>query len=275
MAATSQLDDEVNRAGRVLFGPRFSADSCWRDALRSTWRRRAMETHPDRARALGRAEGELALEFEAVAEAYRVLSSLGAQREATGPDAPSVQQPARQPSRPRDDARRGEHGGAAATSPAGATPVGPRARVVRLEDLPHRKLRFAEYLYYSGRVRWSELADAIAWQRAQRPSVGRIAVELGFLARDDVGVILERRREAGANGVPFGEWAVKLGYLTPFQVLAALGRQMKMQRPIGEFFVGRGVLAPEDVEAVRARILTHNARCAVPPTARRASHPAR
>jgi len=33
-----------------------------------------------------------------------------------------------------------------------------------------------------------------------------------------------------------------------------------MQRPIGEFFVDRGLLGPDDVELVRARILRHNAR---------------
>ncbi len=85
-----------------------------------------------------------------------------------------------------------------------------------------------------------------------------------------MGIILERRREAGANGVPFGEWAVRLGYLTQFQLLAALGRQLRLQRPIGEFFVARGILDADDVEEVRARILHHNARCAS-----RASRPAR
>ena len=133
---------------------------------------------------------------------------------------------------------------------------------VRPEDLPRRRLRFAEYLYYSGRVRWSELVEAIAWQRGQRPPIGRIAVELGFLAHDDVGVILERRRLAGANGIPFGEWAIRLGYLTPFQVLAILGQQLRSQRPIGQYFVERGILGPDEVEEVRHRIVRHNVRFA-------------
>jgi hypothetical protein len=131
---------------------------------------------------------------------------------------------------------------------------------VRPEDLPQRRLRFAEYLYYSGRVRWSELVEAIAWQRAQRPPIGRIAVQLGYLAHDDVGVILERRRLAGANATPFGEWAIRLGYLTPFQVLAMLGQQLRAQRPIGQYFVDRGILGPDDVDEVRRRVLRHNTR---------------
>ncbi len=278
MAASRDVSvDEVIRAGRVLFGPRFSVKAeDWRDALRATWRRRAMETHPDRARALGRAEGELAREFEAVAEAYRILSSLGAAPEVARPPRTRSGGAPRSAARSRPDAP-GNERGSAAGSPRVAAPEKPRVRAVRPEDLPRRKLRFAEYLYYSGRVRWTELADAIAWQRAQRPAVGRVAVELGFLGPDDVGVILERRREAGAHGVPFGEWAVKLGYLTQFQLLAALGRQLRRQRPIGEYFVERGVLDPNDVEAVRARILRHNARCngVGSSNAPRASRPAR
>jgi hypothetical protein len=111
-------------------------------------------------------------------------------------------------------------------------------------------------------VRWSDLVEAIAWQRAQRPPIGRIAVELGFLAHDDVGVILERRRLAGANGIPFGAWAIRLGYLTTFQVLAILGQQLRAQRPIGQYFVGRGILGPDEIEAIRQRILRHNVRFA-------------
>ena len=104
------------------------------------------------------------------------------------------------------------------------------------------------------------IAASIAWQRAQRPPIGRLAVEHGFLAHDDVGVILERRREAGANATPFGEWAVRLGYLTPFQVLALLGMQLRLQRPIGQWFVARGIVGVDEIDAIRSRIFRHNAR---------------
>jgi hypothetical protein len=262
--------DDVIRAGRVLFGATFAAEEPgWRHVLRDVYRRRAMETHPDRARALGRGERELACEFRAVAEAYRVLSSLrAAPVPAVGRrPAPPARPPAGPPPPPPRPARR------AAASPPGAwTAPSPRApgpaaapRVrapFRAEALPDRRLRFAEFLYYAGRVRWSELVDAVAWQRRQRPPIGRLAVEHRFLAHDDVGVILERRREAGANATPFGEWAVRLGYLTPFQVLALLGIQLRMQRPIGQWFVARGIVGPDEIDAIRGRIFRHNARFA-------------
>jgi hypothetical protein len=130
---------------------------------------------------------------------------------------------------------------------------------VRPQDLPQRRLRFAEYLYYSGRIGWGELVEAIAWQRSQRPAIGRIAVDFGYLRLEDVAAILERRRLASA-ALPFGEWAVREGFLTSFQLLAVIGQQLRLQRPIGQFFVERGLIEPEDIDLVRRRILRHNSR---------------
>jgi len=255
--------EDVIRAGRTLFGPAFAVGAgAWREALKETYRRRAMETHPDRARALGRREADLVREFRAVSDAYRILSALRAGPPETRPRDPGPSARGRAPApavRPRPVRADTTAAPARPAAPPRAAPPRVRASVAP-EDLPRRRLRFAEYLYYSGRVRWSELVEAIAWQRSQRPPVGRIAVELGYLAHDDVGVILERRRLAGAIAIPFGEWAVRIGYLTQFQVLAALGRQLRGQRRIGQYFVERGLLGPDELEDVRHRVLGHNTR---------------
>ncbi len=266
MTGTQEITfDEVLRAGRVLFGPAFAAEAVtWRDTLKATYRRRALETHPDRARSLGRAELDLSREFKAVTEAYRVLSTL---RAGPLPRASAARRPAARPAPrpsawPSDRARARRPPPPAPAAPhaeAASSAGGPRVRVgVRPQDLPRRRLRFAEYLYYAGRVRWTELVEAVAWQRAQRPPLGRIAVDFGFLAADDVGVLLEARRAAAAGSIPFGEWAVRQGYLTPFQLLAALGQQLRAQRPIGQFFVERGILEADEIDDVRRRILRHN-----------------
>ncbi len=55
---------------------------------------------------------------------------------------------------------------------------------------------------------------------------------------------------------------MRQGYLTPFQLLASLGQQLRLQRPIGEFFVERGLLLRDEIEAVRRRLIRHNARFA-------------
>jgi len=282
MAATDVISlDEVVRAGRVLFGPGFAADQAWwRDALRSTYRRRALETHPDRARALGRSESDLAREFGALSDAYRILSQMraGPMPNARHSEAPRPARPAR-PVRSRPAHRSRASGSATApprkassgkersssdpSTPAGSgsREGGPRVRVgVRPQDLPRRRLRFAEFLYYSGRVPWTAFVDAIVWQRAQRPAIGRIAVEFGFLSPESVAEILERRRQEAAQAVPFGEYALRSGYLTSFQLLAALGQQLRLQRRIGEFFVERGLIDPDDVDEIRSRLSRHNVR---------------
>jgi len=272
MSATAEATlEDVLEAGRVLFGPAFGGARApgWRDALRAAYRRRALETHPDRARSLGRGEAELAREFRAVVEAYRVLSTLS-----RWPAAP-VARPAA-PARPAQ--RHGPadpHARRARTEPppdprarrAAPEPARPasaphvRVRVgLQPDRLPRRRLKLAEYLYYAGRVPWSAFVDAIAWQRAQRPPVGRVAVDFGFLAPEDVREILERRRADGATAVPFGEYAVAAGFLTPFQLLASLGQQLRLQRRIGAFFVERGLLDAEELEEARRRLARHNAR---------------
>jgi hypothetical protein len=260
--------EDVVAAGRVLFGPSFHPEGQgWRADLKTTYRRRALETHPDRARSVGRAECDLAREFRRVAEAYRVLSMLVAgplPASSAAPEPPPAARGARSSAADRHG-RRAEPAPPprAAPAPGARRPEAPGDRVrysVHQDALPRRRLRFAEYLYYSGRVPWTAFVEAMAWQRRQRPPVGRIAVDWGFLEPEDVGRILEARRRASAHEVPFGEFAVRLGYLTPFQLLAVLGRQLRLQRRIGQFFVERGYLEPGEIDELRQRIARHNLR---------------
>lgn len=248
MAGTRVSLEEIVAAGRELFGPGFAAERAgWREDLRAAYRRRAMETHPDRAQAVGRSEAELAREFRRVSEAYRVLSAHRAgsfARRAPAPRPPPGPVGARAPEAPPRPAR-------ATASPDPDLPAG---------ELPRRKLRLAEYLYYSGRIPWSAFMDAIAWQRRQRPALGRLAVSAGYLTADQVARLLDRRRASGEQAVPIGEFAVRHGCLTSFQLLALLGRQLRMQRRIGEFFVEQGLVARDELEELRRRIAWHNAR---------------
>lgn len=251
MAGTRVNLEELVEAGRELFGPGFSADRAgWAQDLKAVYRRRALETHPDRARAVGRSEAELARDFDRVSRAYRVLSAWN-----RPPPARATAAPYRPPYRPPVAHTRASppppHPFRPATAPA---PEAPSA------ELPRRKLRLAEYLYYSGRISWAVLTDAVAWQRKQRPAIGRLAVSAGYLTADQVARLLDRRRAAGEQGVPLGEYAVRHGLLTPFQRLALLGRQIRLQRRIGEYFVERGLVAREEIDELRRKIAWHNAR---------------
>jgi hypothetical protein len=67
----------------------------------------------------------------------------------------------------------------------------PEARRARrpARPLPPRPLRFAEYLYYSGRIRWADLAAALAWRRRDPGRIGRWFVERGLLAESELPLV--------------------------------------------------------------------------------------
>lgn len=298
--------EEALRAGRVLFGKQADAllaGAAWRDELKRAYRRRVLETHPDRASTLGRPEAELAREFRAVADAYRLLHEAPDARHWLRPRPPVAPQPAarRSPApdvartrsetearraertrraeqeRQREAARRAQEAARAAAArkvreaaeaervararraPAGAGVTDWR-HVVKPRPMPRRRIRLAEYLYYSGRISWAAMVDAIAWQRRQRPAVGRIAVEFGFLTPLEVIEVIERRHRAGAHDVPFGEFALRIGMISPFERLAMVGRQVRLQRPIGQYFVERGLIGEHEFDDLRRQIVRHNLR---------------
>jgi len=263
--------EELVHAGTVIFGPGFAAaahGAGWRTELRAAWRRRVLETHPDRAAVLGRSEASLQREFRAVAEAFALLESFAAGSRAppsprAGPAVASPPGATHRPPPPRGAAPRPPPAPPprappprAAPPPTAQTAEGPGPR------LPRRRLRFAEFLYYSGRVSWQSYVAAVAWQRGQRPAIGRLAVDLGLLGQRDVIDLLERRRREGAQTQPFGEFAVRRGFLTRSQLLAVVGRQKQGERRIGQYFVEQGLLTAEDLDGARLALFGHNARYA-------------
>ena len=309
--------EEALSAGRVLFGTRAEsllAGSEWRDELKRAYKRRVLETHPDRAKALGRGEAELSREFRAVADAYRLLQEAPDARlwlrarpapaawrppsRSDAAEAARVRQQAEARARQQADAwarkqaearardeaeaRWAEHARMAEEArqarqreekrrararvrpdPAPAASPPPAAdwrHVVKPRPMPRRRVRLAEYLYYSGRISWAAMIEAIAWQRRQRPAVGRIAVDFGFLTPLEVIDVIARRQRAGAHDVPFGEFALRLGMITPFERLAMVGRQVRLQRPIGQYFVERGLVDEQEFEDLRRQIVRHNLR---------------
>lgn len=221
---------ELERACRVLFGVRrtsletLRADD-WRAVLKKTFRRRAFETHPDRASALGRNEATLTAEFRELERAYSLIE----EHLATPP------RPARTPRR-----------SAPRPSPARATAPKDGPLFYR-GPMPRRTLRFGEFLYYSGVVSWQQLIASLAWQRRRRPRVGELAVQLGLMSRGEVDALLGRRAREGSTR-PLAEWAVHVGRLTPPQRAALLARQRAVQPKLGTWFVENGVLTRERLE---------------------------
>lgn len=256
---------EVERASRLVFGVAHRSGlpaGDWAKELRRAFRRRVLDTHPDRAAALGRPVADLTREFKELTEAHALLERL-----ATGlvrlPD-PPLPRPAHRrsaPSRPPRPAR-----AAAPRTPPHAHPHPPphKKQAARPEHftrnpvVPPRQLRIAEYLYYSGVVSWRAYIAAVMWQRLQRPSLGRLAVEWGHLSERDVEKILRLRQEEAAYGELFGEFALRKGFLSAYQLYALVGHQRRLQRPIGGYFIDNGLLDEETIAAATECLRKHN-----------------
>ena len=106
-------------------------------------------------------------------------------------------------------------------------------------NLPRRRLLMGEFLFYSGVVSWESLIKAIVWQRRQRPKLGRIASEKGWILPDQARFAALRKRA----GTPIGEALIHFGLLERWQVDALLWRQRRMQTALGELFIRAGLIS--------------------------------
>jgi len=234
---------DLFKAYAVLFGPgdeitadvvRFLQPS----ELKARYRKKALDTHPDRAGALGESEAEMSERFIEATNAYETLRA-AIKGASASPSGTGIQ---------------AKHEG----------PAGMQNRTGGCSDhfyfgpMPKFKLLIGQYLYYSGRISWKALIDAISWQKRQRPLVGQIAVSWGILAPHDIGRILQERRIERRYRERFCRYALRSGYITPFERMALLGKQRKLQPPIGEYFVSRRILCSEEIEKNLAKQSRHN-----------------
>jgi hypothetical protein len=262
--------------------------------LKRVYRRKALDTHPDRARTTGTDPLVLTRRFQEVTAAYeRLVDFLSGKPCVTPPTPrPAASRPRPPPARPPSArAHTPPHHASAHTH---APPRGPRptskpagssarpASQARSTSQPHaasppkeaasgrftstaadhfwtgrvpdRELLFGQFLYYSGRVSFRSLIGAIHWQRTQRPHLGQLAVQAGFLDAELVHRILMQKRFDERTG----DAAVRLGFLTPRQRDLLVGLQRTAQKPLGLFFVQAGSLAAEELRRVVSQQQLHN-----------------
>ena len=98
------------------------------------------------------------------------------------------------------------------------------------------------------------MIDAIVWQRMQRPPIGEIARQWNMLTEDDIQKILKER----SFNEKFGAHALRKGYISAFQLLALVGRQRSLQRPIGEYFIEHGMLTVPQLDLLIEQTKRHN-----------------
>ena len=132
-----------------------------------------------------------------------------------------------------------------------STPQRGRAKPVSIPSIP---LEFGMYSFYQGKVTYQQLIEALVWQRRQRPTLGAIAEQWGWLSEAKVTRVLGHRGRA----VRFGKKAIELGYLKPHQVEALLTYQRTLQKRIGEYFVDKGLLSEEEASQISRNLAKHN-----------------
>jgi len=247
---------ELERACAFLLGPEFCGQPGWLGSLdapllKRAFRHRVFAVHPDRASSLGIPAGELQKQFVKLQQCYQRL----------------VEFLARPPAVPPREAPFREKPKATATAKTAAPKPPPThqpkagvfdAGVFFAGQAPSRHLKFGEFLYYNSYISQQELFDAVRWQRRQRPRIGEIALSFGFLDHASVNHLLELRQGSRKLHEPLAEFARNQGYLSHFQWLAVMGRQRRLQKPIGQFWIQAGLFSAKEVAELVADQHRHN-----------------
>ncbi|MDH4162863.1 MAG: J domain-containing protein [Nitrospirota bacterium] len=239
-------DTNILDACRTLFGTDACASPDFllrlkHSDIKSAFRKRAKETHPDLFTAHDpEIQRKHTDKFRIVNDAYDIIRKYCEHRD-------------RSKTGHRKSPRVRRTPAAAATPSFHVDNTGWRFRGV----LPERRLEIGRYLYYRGCIPYRTLIKALAWQMRQRPVVGSIAKQWGWLNDNTIRAIL------AFNGRPhrlFTERAQQLGFLTSYQARLLLAYQRTMQKKLGRYFVEHGHLTHEEMESLAADLRRHNAR---------------
>ncbi|MCD6525822.1 MAG: DnaJ domain-containing protein [Desulfuromonas sp.] len=251
---SSFAESELLEACRVLFGSELQLN---RDFLyymqpggiKSAYRQRAKETHPDRLIDAQPHEYVRQTElFRDVSQAYQLLDSFSAD-------------PHKRLWASADRSTHFDSNRTASPSSPASDATGPTDRQDSAYLLPKRHLETGLYLYYRGLISYPEMIEALVWQRRQRPIIGMLAERWGWLSAEDVRLI---NRYHGRRG-RFGARAVELGYLTSFQVQVLLRYQRQAQKQFGQYFVEQGMMTDAEIEVYIRQQRQHNTRFSAPP----------
>lgn len=206
--------------------------------VKAAYRRKAMETHPDRAVVMGGQSDCMADRFREVTLAYQLLQAF-----VTAPHKYAL-----------DESGTLYRHWKTSSTPYKPVKTKPNIEPLYVGRIPPRRLLFGQYLYYSGNISLSHLIKSVVWQRMQRPSVGMLAVNWGWMENRDVLEVLRRRR----FGEKFGESALRLGYLSRRQVLRLLDHQRIVQPQIGKYFIQEKLLTPQEIFKLVVEMKMHN-----------------
>ena len=266
------------RSCEILFGSELTISGEFLDylqlgGLKTAYRKRAMETHPDRV------AGKMARQgckdsFYKVQEAYEDLIGFLKTREKNGqsafycpPEAAAFDSGQKSP------APSGEKGRSFGSSPrqqpfarrtikpiilpheAGRGAVYTNTDSLYRGPLPQRSLLFGHFLYYSGLSNWRTIARILIWQRIERPRLGELGRSFGYFSQEDITRILQNKVPLQ----PFGQTARQLGILTDFQLQALVAQQRRLQKKFGMILLEKNLVNHHELRELLFQFKHHNA----------------
>jgi len=241
--------DKLLQACRTLFGPEAQLPEGFlaglqRESAKSAYRSQVKTHHPDHyEKAPLHIRQQQTERFRTILQAYRIIEAFLAERQlpVDGKRGPSTQ------AQPQPQA-------------AQATRFAQKRNRVPNDGqgsrIPNIPLEFGMFAFYSGKVSYADLTRGLAWQRRQRPAVGAIAIQWGWLTAPQISCVLDHPGPSRR----FCRKAVELRFLQPRQAEALLAYQRSRQQPLGRYFVIRGLLNQRDVDDLARRLDLHNTR---------------
>jgi len=276
-------EQQLFRSCEILFGSQVSVS--WEflnylqlSGLKDAYRKRAMETHPDRVTgnvfqsSAGNNES-----FHRVRKAYEQLCCYLKVKNCDRPlqtahRHPAAATPPRKAESPSNIPKNGTGCSSGegfhqhrhyrhATWPANFTrharrdPEYSPTENLYCGPLPHRRLLFGHFLYYSGLANWRTITRILIWQRAERPRLGELGHRFGMLSQEDIALILQEKIPLQS----FGETARRLGFLSEEQLRMLIFHQQRLQKKFGVILLEKNLLDPFELEELLFEFKRHNA----------------
>jgi hypothetical protein len=242
-------DNFLLQACRTLFGQKFTLNSDFLADLQPSgaklaYRNQVKEHHPDRfSNAPLHIRQRQTQRFREIHQAYDFLKNFLERRRSFTPNSGP---PLRQGQNPLTVAKDDPFPRQKTARPSAAT---------RPAQIPAIPLEYGMYAYYSGKIAYQDLIQALIWQRRQRPNLGAIARQWGWLSESQIQHILKHR----GHSRRFGRKAIELNHLQPCQVKALLIHQRSQQQKLGRFFVDRNLMSQFDADQLAGKLARHNA----------------
>ena len=264
------------RSCEILFGSELTISGEFLNylqlgGLKTAYRKRAMETHPDRQIVKVGRQGRRD-SFYRVQEAYEDLLDFLKTREKAGgrafscpPEAaafdPGQGSPTPEGEKGRSPGSRQQPFSRQTIKPIILPDEAGRGAVYANTDslyrgpLPRRSLLFGHFLYYSGLSNWRTIARILIWQRIERPRLGELGRSFGYFSQEDITRILQNKVPLQ----PFGQTARQLGILTDFQLQALVAQQRRLQKKFGMILLEKNLVNHHELRELLFQFKHHNA----------------